>query len=134
MRERISILDAQDMLSDLLDELPKEFFHELHGGVILLDELKLHEESRSIPLYIMGEYRYQKGIGRSIVIYYRSFDKVYGHLGYDRFNKALRRVLRHEFRHHVETLAGSKDLIVEDHKQIEDYKRKYDSTRPLDNT
>lgn len=125
MRDRITIQDVQDMLSDQLDELPKEFFHELHGGVILLDEVKLHEASRTIPLYIMGEYRYQKGIGRSIAIYYRSFDKVYGHLGRERFEAALRRVLRHEFRHHVEALAGSKDLIIEDARDIADYNRRY---------
>ena len=125
MRERVTINDAQEMLSELLDELPKAFFQDLSGGVQLLEEHKLHAESGDVPLYVMGEYRTQRGMGASIVIYFGSFDKIYGYTGRSRYKRALRRVLRHEFRHHVEALAGSKDLILEDKKNIAEYKRRY---------
>ena len=57
----------------------------------------------------MGEYCRQYHLGRFIVIYYGSFAQVYGHLPKEDLAKRLRKVLLHEFRHHLESLAGERD-------------------------
>jgi hypothetical protein len=47
--------------------------------------------------------------------------KVYGHLSGDRIREKLRRTVRHEFRHHMESLAGADDLERIDREYIADY-------------
>ena len=46
-----------EMLREVCDELPDEFFHELHQGVLLEEALKMSPHAKSGDLYIMGEYR-----------------------------------------------------------------------------
>lgn len=49
--------------------------------------------------------------------------KIYGHLAESDLKKRLRKTILHEFRHHLESLAGEKDLEVEDAVEIAEYKR-----------
>ncbi|NLA86111.1 MAG: hypothetical protein GX847_02270, partial [Clostridiales bacterium] len=60
-------------------------------------------------------------MGRYITIYFGSFMKVYGHLSGGKIKEKLRRTVRHEFRHHMESLAGTDDLERIDRKYIADY-------------
>ena len=62
-------------------------------------------------LYILGEYCEDPYLGRSIVIYYGSIEPVCGDLSPLELRRELRDTLRHEFRHHVEALAGETGLI-----------------------
>ena len=113
------------MLEEISGEIPDELFKELNGGVVVLPEAQLHPDSAShSPLYTLGEYRVQKpGLGRYIAIFYGSFVKIYGeNPNPERLRKELRKTLRHEFRHHIESLAGARDLEIEDRMNLLKYK------------
>ena len=120
-----SIEETEKILDSLAGELPEEFYGKLNGGIILLPQAKRHERDVSGALYVLGEYHYDHMLGRYICIYYGSFIRVYGDLPPDKYKKRLREVLRHEFRHHLESLAGERDLEKEDEEYISEYLRKY---------
>ncbi len=111
----------QGMLDDIAAEFPVEFYKELNGGIILLPEAKRHEKSVDDDLFVLGEYNRSGSMGRYITIYYGSFLRVYGHFPGDRIREKLRSTVRHEFRHHIESLAGTDDLERIDRKYIADY-------------
>lgn len=109
-----------EILGRIADALPPEFFEKLSGGIILLEEAKVHPKQESQPLYILGEYHHGN-IGRQIRIYYGSFERVHRYATDEALEKALEHTLMHEFRHHFESLSGLRDLEVEDEVYIEDY-------------
>lgn len=111
MTERDTYLEFLDRIAD---ELPREFFDELNGGIILRPEARQHPDSQNQDLWILGEYHKNGVLGRFINIYYGSFEKVYGHLNQSELKERLRHTVLHEFRHHLESLAGERDLEVED--------------------
>jgi len=121
------------MLDDIADEIPKEFYRELNGGVFLLPDIKTHPESKNNKnindLYILGEYHNDRkglgGLGRYIAIYYGSFIKLYANLPSLQQKDQLRRVLIHEFTHHLESLAGEHGLEIKDARQLERYKQRF---------
>ena len=117
--------EAGAMLDDIAAELPKEFYNDLNGGVILLERFELHPESKAPrELYIVGQYHYEpRGLGRYITIYYGSFVRLYGHLPPDRQKDELRKVLVHEFTHHLESLAGERGLEIKDAINLAKYKQ-----------
>lgn len=113
------------MLDELAAELPREFYQELNGGIILLRQAKLHPENEGNDLYIMGEYYGGGNMGRYIAIYYGSFSRVCGGFTAEKIRAELRKTLRHEFRHHLESLAGQRGLEIEDEQYIEQYHKLY---------
>lgn len=117
----ISIDEMQELLDDIAEEFPKEFFKELSGGIVLVSRAKRGAED---GLYIMGEYTQGGGLGRYIAIYYGSFAQVYGHLSRNAMKTQLRETLSHEFTHHLESMAGVRDLEIEDERQLEEYRRR----------
>ena len=117
----ITIDDTSKMLDELAEELPQEFYRELNGGIMLLPDTKRSPVQGADGLLILGEYHRNAGLGRYIVIYYGSFMRVHGHLGPEEFKGELRKTLRHEFRHHMESLAGERGLEIEDAKFINEY-------------
>ena len=119
----VSIEEVQVILDELADELPKEFYNELNGGILLLPDRKLSPEARNGDLYTMGQYRYSPSMGRYIIIYYGSFEALYGDISPEKMKKKLREVLRHEFTHHLENLAGERGLEIEDERKMERYRR-----------
>jgi predicted Zn-dependent protease with MMP-like domain len=122
----ISIDEMQAMLDELVEEIPEELLDELNGGIVLLDEAKLHEKSVGDDFFILGEYNAGGPLGRYITLYYGSFMQVYGHENRARIRRRLRNTLRHELRHHIESLAGVRDLDEEDAVFISRYlERKY---------
>lgn len=124
----ISIKEMEEILEDLASELPSIFYKELNGGIMLLPETKQNKVFNANNLYIMGEYHRNANLGRFITIYYGSFCKVFKRLSKEQIVKQLRKTLRHEFRHHMESLAGERGLEIEDAKFIEKYLRKYNSS------
>ena len=123
----ITFEEMQTMLAEISHEIPKDFYKELNGNIVLLDEVKHHAESAAhAPLYIMGEYHNDRqgygGLGRCIKIYYGSFMQVYSHYPPERFKEELRKTLIHEFTHHLESLAGERGLEIEDAVQLEKYR------------
>ena len=111
------------ILSRLLDELPAEFFRELSGGVIVSEAAPVPDYARSGDLYTLGQYQLSHGM-RQIVMYRGSFNRVYPHADETEALPLLRKILRHEFRHHMEFLCGihnSASLEAEDERQKQAY-------------
>lgn len=108
-----------ELLCEVCDELPDEFFRDLHQGVVLSEKIKLSPYG----LIILGEYR-RSYFGNQITIYYGSFERL--HIDEDGIKQKLREVVRHEFRHHVENLAGKygrDSLEYEDKVNLQRYLR-----------
>ncbi|NLD19090.1 MAG: metallopeptidase family protein [Clostridiales bacterium] len=117
----ISIDEVQSILADLAAELPEEFFRELNGGILLLPETKMSPYAKANDLYILGEYQRGGSMGRLIKIYYGSFERLYGYMDKDKLTVELREVLRHEFTHHLESLAGERGLEIKDEQYMNKY-------------
>ena len=120
----ISIEEMNEMLEEISGEFPHEFYENLNGGVILLPETKFHKKSKKNDLYILGEYHRNGNMGRFIAIYYGSFTHVYGHLPKDELKEKLTDTVKHEFRHHLESLAGERGLEVKDEQDLTEYLNK----------
>ena len=101
----ISTEEYKRIISELLDELPEEFFRDLTGGVIVSEASVIPDYAQGNDLYTMGMYKIYSGI-RQIVMYKGSFDRVYHYADSAQAKDILRGILRHEFRHHLESLGG----------------------------
>ncbi len=121
-----SIEEVQIILDEIAEELPPEIYKDLNGGIILLPQAKLHKKSVDNDLYVMGEYHYERISGRYIVVYYGSVEKLYGSLSRNRLKNKLRAVIKHEFVHHLESMAGERDLEIEDERNLAKYLKKKD--------
>jgi hypothetical protein len=116
----ISFDGAGDFLDEVADSLPQEFFRNLNGGIRLVPETKHHPVDPD-GLLIMGEYQVDPVFGRSIVIYYGSVSSGYAHLSESGVKAELRRILLHEFTHHLESLAGERGLEIKDKVFLEQF-------------
>lgn len=120
----ISFEEVGTMLNDIALNLPEDIYIYLNGGINLLPDTKLHAESRNNDLFILGEYHHEKYLGRYINVYYGSFIRVYGHLSHEQQCEKLRGILGHEFVHHLESMAGERDLEIKDAWEIARYKQR----------
>ena len=118
----VTLEEFEDMALEIADTLPEVFFRELSGGVMVQPQRKIHPESVGSELSIMGEYVRHPHLGRYVVLYYGSFMAIYGHYDYEQLKERMRKTILHEFRHHLESLAGEKGLEIEDAIQIAEYK------------
>ena len=124
----MSIDEYRKIISDLQDELPKEFFRDLNGGVIVSEAMVIPDYARGNDLYTMGQYQVFSGI-RQIIMFKGSFDRVYPHADAEEARKILRGILRHEFRHHLEALGGihnSSSLEAQDEREKQAYLSRVD--------
>ena len=115
-----TIEEINEMLDDIAAELPEGIFRDLNGGISLLAETKKSDKDPDGGLYTLGEYRRDQ-MGRYIVIYYGSLCVVHGNSSYEKMRENLRNVLTHELTHHLESLAGERDLEIEDEIDLHDY-------------
>jgi len=118
----VTIETVEEILGQIIDEIPEMFFEQLNGGIHLLEECKEHPESQG-NLYIMGEYCTRRDLGRFINIYFGSFMRVYAYAPVDVLCQKLRASLLHELTHHLESLAGERDLAVQDQLDLAEYRR-----------
>jgi len=128
--EDITFEEFGIMLDEIVDSMPKEIFVNLNGGISLQEDAPLHPESEGDHLFVMGRYHSGGRLGRYINIYYGSFMAVYGKRNREFIRAEIDRVLRHEFLHHLESMAGEKDLEVEDAIRIAKYKRRFKRVKP----
>ena len=117
----IPIEEMETMLDEIAECFPHEFYKDLNGGVILLSETKLHTKNKDNDLFILGEYNCNGNLGRYITIYYGSFAQVYGNLSKTQLKEQLESTLKHEFRHHLESLAGERGLEIKDAQDLAEY-------------
>ena len=108
------------MLDEVASELPDGIFKELNGGVSLLPETKLNHADPDGGLYTLGEY-HRDQMGRYIVIYYGSIRAVHGNDTREQMRANLKKVLTHELTHHIESLAGERDLEIKDEIDLAEY-------------
>ena len=118
----MSIDRFEEILEQLAEELPEEFYEQLNGGIIVDPDYPLHPADENDDLYIMGEYRTDPALGKYIVIFYGSFCQVMDTQDEQKWIQEMRDVLRHEFRHHMEGRAGLRDLEIWDEAQIAAYR------------
>ncbi len=126
----IRMEEYKKIVSELLDELPEEFFRDLSGGVIVSSAFVIPDYARENDLYTLGLYKVFSGV-RQIVMFKGSFDRAYPQAGADEARNILRGVLRHEFRHHLEFLSGihdSSSLEAEDRREKRTYLARHDMT------
>ena len=108
----VTIQQAETMLNEACEALPKEIFRELNGGVNLLPDTRRDEDGS----YILGLYHHDE-MGRWVEIFYGSVAALYGRMPDDRFRAELVKTLHHELTHHIEGLAGDRTLERWDEEQ-----------------
>lgn len=102
--------------------LPEVIFKGLNLGIGVVERAKRQERSRpERPLFVLGEYRTHGALGRGILLYYGSFMKVFPGLDEAHLTGEIDRVLKHELRHHLEGLAGARDLEIADAAFLQRY-------------
>ncbi len=122
----ITIDEMQEMLEELAQEVPEEFYRELNGGILLLPDRVVSPEAIDGDLFTLGQYRVDPAMGRYIVIYYGSFAEICRHKSREKLRRELRETLFHEFTHHIESLAGEYGLEIKDEEELREY---FDSLR-----
>ena len=115
-----TIEEINVMLDEIAVTLPEEIFRELNGGVSLVPELKKSAADPGGGLITLGEYRHDQ-MGRYIVIYYGSICAAHGGDSWDELKGKLRKLLSHELTHHIESLAGERDLEIKDKRYLDEY-------------
>ena len=103
----LSFDQAGDLLDEMAEEFPPEFYDELNGGISLLPEAKEDPEGEPGELYIMGEYCNDM-MGKYINLYYGSFAALAEREDWDRetWEDELYTTLSHELTHHMEGRGG----------------------------
>ena len=87
----ISLEEYRALLSQLLDELPPEFFRKLSGGVVVSEAAVIPDYARANDLYTLGQYQVSPGI-RQIVMFKGSFDRVYPQAEGEQAKALLRKI------------------------------------------
>lgn len=118
----LSFDEAGDLLDQMAEEFPEEFYRDLNGGISLLPQAV--EDPAGEALYIMGEYCNDM-MGRYINLYYGSFAALAEQENWteEDWEDELYTTLTHEFTHHVEGLAGERGLEIRDQLELEQYKQ-----------
>jgi hypothetical protein len=113
VKARLSFDEFARLADRVVDEIPPRLCRELNGGFVVLPEAK-----RDGELLILGEYVLDEWLGRRVVLYYGSFAELLGGSPVRVWARELRRTVRHELRHHLESLAGVDYLAREDQKLL----------------
>ena len=119
----ISMEEYRNIVSELMDEFPEEFYRELTGGVIVSEALVIPDYASGNDLFTMGQYQISAGV-RQIILFKGSFDRVYPRADDEEARAILRGILRHEFRHHIESIGrihNSASLEAEDERRKQEY-------------
>ena len=118
----VSMERAQELLEELVQEIPGEYYIELNGGVNLSPAVRMSPAAQNDDLYIMGQYHKSSHLGRNLSQSITALlQRSTLHLSEGFWKKKLRETLRHELTHHLESLAGEKDLEIEDARKIAGY-------------
>ena len=115
----ISLEEYKRIVSELMDELPEEFYRDLNGGVIVSEAVAIPDYARGGDLCALGQYLIYSGM-RQIVMFKGSFDRVHPLADSEEARNLLRGILRHEFRHHLESLGNvhnAESLEAEDRRK-----------------
>ena len=114
----LSFDQVGDLLDEMAEEFPEEFYQDLNGGISLLPETV--EDPAGEDLYIMGEYCNDM-MGRYINLYYGSFAALAEQENWteEDWEDELYTTLAHEFTHHVEGLPGGGGRKIKVEREVE---------------
>ncbi len=125
-RPVLSYDEVGHYLDEVAESIPQELFEGLNGGVVLLRSIRLSTHAKEGDLYTLGQYNHDPyGLGRYIQIFYGSFVQVYANKSVEQQKEGLRTLLLHELTHHVESLAGVRDLEVKDEISLQKYQDRW---------
>ena len=113
--------DFTRILNEEVASLPDYVHEELNGGVLADPDRYLHPGRLADDLYILGTYS----------VYYGSFAVTLGNAGEQVYRTRIRETVRHEFLHHLETLAGLNkkgSLAEEDARRMQEYYKLHSSS------
>ena len=118
---------AGDLLDQMAERFPPEFYRDLNGGISLLPEALPDPDFPPGEMYILGEYRNDM-MGRYINLYYGSFAALAQQEDWTDavLEEELYTTLAHEFTHHIEGLAGERGLEIQDTLDLEEYRAERD--------
>ncbi len=119
----LSFDEVGELLDEMAEKFPPEFYDELNGGICLLPGAKPDPRFPEGELYIMGEYCSDM-MGKYINLYYGSFAAL---AKGERWSRAewveqLSTTLAHEFTHHIEGRAGERGLERKDEAFMEEFR------------
>ncbi len=114
----LTIDEVGDLLDEIAETIPEALFRGLNGGVILQEDALPDPQPGAEDLYILGEYCTDY-LGRYVNLYYGSFAKLFFDAPLRVWKRELRTTLLHELTHHIESLAGVRDLEVKDELEME---------------
>ncbi len=115
------------LLDAAMEELPEGIFDGLNGGVNLLQEARRSDDGR----YLLGLY-HNDSMGRYIEIFYGSFPIVFPDAADEVLAEELKKTLRHELTHHVESRAGDRTLERWDEEQAARWQEELAQMEPLE--
>ncbi|MBC7348108.1 MAG: metallopeptidase family protein [Clostridia bacterium] len=105
----LSFDEFRRLADSIVDKIPPRLCRDLNGGFVALPGEKQDGE-----LLVLGEYVQDDLLGRRVVLYYGSFAALLGDSPRGGWEREVRKTVRHELRHHLESLAGVDDLARED--------------------
>ena len=119
----LSFDQAGDLLDEMAEEFPPEFYSDLNGGISLLPDALPDPDCPPGEMYILGEYCNDM-MGRYINLYYGSFAALAEQENWtdQDWEEELYTTLAHEFTHHIEGLAGERGLEIKDALELEEYR------------
>ena len=120
----LSFDQVGDLLDEMAEEFPEEFYQDLNGGISLLPEAV--EDPAGEDLYIMGEYCNDM-MGRYINLYYGSFAALAEQEDWthEDWEDELYTTLSHELTHHMENLSGLHALDDRDAEELAAWREEF---------
>ena len=120
----LSFDEVGELLDEMAEEFPPEFYRDLNGGVCLLPDTKADPQFEDGEMYILGEYCNDQ-MGRYINFYYGSFAALARQEEWteEDWEAELWETFAHEFTHHVEGLAGERGLEIKDEAYLDSFRR-----------
>lgn len=117
---------AGDLLDQMAERFPPEFYRDLNGGISLLPEALPDPDFPPGEMYILGEYRNDM-MGRYINLYYGSFAALAEQEDWteEDWRQELRQTLAHELTHHMESRAGTHALDDRDAAELAEFRREF---------
>lgn len=113
----MTIDEFEQITEKIVAGLPERLFENLNGGILILPNIMESPHSKNNDLLVLGRYCRNASMGRYIELYYGSFIKMYA----EPPKTKIEETIKHELRHHIESLAGERDLEIEDEKFIKNY-------------
>lgn len=102
----------------MVDRIPTRFLDGLTGG-IQVDRAPRRHPDDPPGVYLLGEYVVDPYLGRMIVLYYGSFQRVFRGERASVVRRELWETILHELRHFLEDRAGIDELGAEDRRELE---------------